>query len=86
MKKFIVRIGYDDYAFDNEADAVAILGLAHRAIRVDQESYSEPYRPTPEVAPFASTVTLAYVAEAAEVEPTASIAVEKTDLDQTIPF
>lgn len=44
MKKFCVRIGYVDYALDNERDAITLLGIFGRMRALDTSVWNESRR------------------------------------------
>ena len=64
-KKFIVRIGYVDYAVEL-ADATALLAIAERALPVKQQNYSGPYIVQPDKEIFVDHLALADVFEPVE--------------------
>ena len=58
MKRMIVSIGYTDYALSSAEDAVNLLAIAGRAIRVRREHYNTPYLPVPDQSPAVEAISL----------------------------
>ena len=57
-KMMVVTIGYDTYALE-DGDAIALLAIARRAVRVQQPGfYSDPHVLVPDRRLFVSHVTL----------------------------
>lgn len=68
MKRFVVTIGYSEYALDI-GDACALLAIAQRAVRVESQGYRQPLRTVPGSEPFANALRMADVVEDPPAEP-----------------
>jgi len=62
-KMWVMTIGYQNYAVSDLADAVKLVDIASRMVRVT--GYSEPYVVDRDAPPLVETVTLAEVHPAA---------------------
>jgi hypothetical protein len=62
MKKFVVRIGYVEYAVEQD-DAAELLAIASRALVVERPNYSGPYYVKKEQEQFVDNLQLSEVIE-----------------------
>jgi hypothetical protein len=68
MKKFVVRIGYVDYAVEQD-DAAELLAIASRAQAVERPKYDKPYYVKKEQEQFVDNLQLSEVIEEAPPDP-----------------
>jgi hypothetical protein len=62
MKKFVARIGYVDYAVEQD-DAAELLAIASRAVAVERLKWGEPYYKRKEQEQIVESLQIAEVIE-----------------------
>ena len=86
VKRMRVEIGYASYLIDPR-DAIVMLEIANRMVRVEMPNYGKPWQQAAEQEPFVTTVQLVdYEPLALPAEPRAVAPEPRRAPDEEIPF
>ena len=83
-KQFLVELNYGQYAMSGE-DAILLMQIANRAVKVKRPDYRRPYRPVDDQESFAESVALAEVLPA-DPDPPAVEPIDVPQLKEGSPF
>ena len=83
-KQFLVTLDYGQFAVSGE-DAVLLMQIASRAVKVRRPDYRSPYKPEVEQKPFVDMAELAEVLPADPVSPEVEPA-PVPQLKEDLPF